>query len=56
MINVHPDFIGIIKEPIHKSKILDLVPRSVMVRNTYVTSIRKSGCVIEELEIKDGNT
>ena len=55
MISVHPDFIGIIKEPIHKSKILDFVPRSVMTRNTYVKSIRKNGCVIEELETKDDN-
>jgi hypothetical protein len=56
MISVHPNFIDIIKKPIHKSKILDFVPRSVIVRNTYVKYIRKNGCVIEELETKDGNT
>ena len=41
MISVQPNFIDAIKEPIHKSKILDFVPRSVMMRNTYVKSIRK---------------
>ena len=56
MISVHPNFIDIIKEPIHKSKILDFVPRIVMMRNTYVKSIRKNGCVIEELETKDDKT
>jgi hypothetical protein len=56
MISVHPNFANIIKEPIYKSKILDFVPRSVMVRNTYVKSTGKSGCVIEELETKDDNT
>jgi hypothetical protein len=56
MISVHPNFIDIIKEPIHKSKILDFVPRSVMMRNPYVKSTRKNGCVIEELETKDDNT
>jgi archaellum component FlaC len=56
MISVYPNFINIIKEPIHKNKILDFVPRSVMMRNSYVKSIRKKGCVIEELETKDDNT
>ena len=56
MISVHPNFIDIMKEAIHKSKILDFVPRSVMMRNTYVKSTRKNGCVIEELETKDDNT
>jgi hypothetical protein len=28
----------------------------VMMRNSYVKSIRKKGCVIEELETKDDNT
>ena len=56
MISVHPNFIDIIKETIHKNKILDFVPRSVMLRNTHVKSTRKNGCVIEELEMKDDNT
>jgi hypothetical protein len=41
MISVHPNFIDIIKEPTHKSKILDFVPRSVMMRNSYVKSTKK---------------
>jgi hypothetical protein len=32
MISVHPNFIDIIKEPIYESKILDFVPRSVMIK------------------------
>ena len=56
MISVHPNFIDIIKEPIHKNKILDFVPRSAMMRNSHIKSIRKKGCVIDELETKDDNT
>ena len=56
MISVHPDFIDIIKEPIYKSKILNFVPRSIMIKKSYVKSPRKSGCVIEDLETKDDNT
>ena len=41
MISVHSNFIDIMKEPIHKSKILDFVPRSVMMINPYVKSTRK---------------
>jgi hypothetical protein len=55
MISVYPNFIDIIKEPVHKSKILDFVPKSVMM-NTCVKSSRRNGCVIEELETKDDNT
>ena len=55
MISVHPNFIDVIKKPTHKSQILDFVPRSVMMRNSYVKSTR-NGCVIEELETKDDNT
>ena len=46
MISIPPNFIDIIKEPIHKSKVHDFVPRSVMMRNSYVKSTRKNGCVI----------
>ena len=56
MISVHPNYIDIIMEPIYENKILDFVPKSVMMRNSYVKSPRKNGCVIEELETKDDNT
>ena len=56
MISVHPNFVDIIKEPIYESKILDFVPRSVMMRNSYVKSPRKNGCVVDELETKVDNT
>jgi hypothetical protein len=56
MISLHPNFIDIIKKPIHESKFLNFVPRSVMIRNSYARPLRKSGCVIEELETKDDNT
>jgi hypothetical protein len=56
MISVHPNFVDMIKEPIYKNKILDFVPRSVIVGNSYVEPPKISGCVIEELETKDDNT
>jgi hypothetical protein len=56
MISVHPNFIDVIREPIYKNKKINFVPRSVIMRNTYVKSTRKGGCVIEELETKDDNT
>jgi hypothetical protein len=56
MISVHPNFIDMIKEPIYENKFLNFVPRSVIVRNSYVKSPRKSACVIEDLETKDDNT
>ena len=49
MISVHPTFRKIKKEPIFDTKILDFVPRSVMINIMFANPPRKSSCHIEEL-------
>ena len=56
MINIHPNFVDVIKEPIYKNKKIDSVPRSVIMRIHHGGLPKISGCVIEELETKHDNT
>ena len=49
MICVHPAFERIIREPIFDTRILDFVPRSIMINDVFTKCPRKSRCLIKEL-------
>ena len=55
MISIHPDFVEVIKDPFCKDEIFKFIPRSVVIENLYVKSLRDSKCLIEELD-KDDKT
>ena len=55
MISIHSDFVEVIKDPFCKNEIFEFIPRSVVIENLYVKSLRDSKCLIEELD-KDDKT
>ena len=55
MINIHPNFIEVIRDPFCETKFFNLVPRSIVVENLYAKSLKNHKCSIEELD-KDDKT
>ena len=55
MINVHPDFVEVIRDPFCKNEIFKFIPRSIVTENLYAKSLKDSKCLIEELD-KDDKT
>ena len=54
-VSVHPSFFAIIKEPFATNKLLDFLPRSLIINKKKETP-KCYKCSIEELNTKDGNT
>ena len=53
-ISVHPNFLGIIKEPFATNEFLDFLPRSLIINKKKETP-KGYKCFIEELPTKDDN-
>ena len=55
MIGIHLDFVEVIRDPFCKNEIFEFIPRSVVIEDLYVKSLKDSKCLIEELD-KDDKT
>ena len=55
MINIHPNFVKVIRDSFCNNKFLNLMPRSIVAENFYAKSLKNPKCSIKELD-KDDKT
>ena len=55
MINIHSNFIEVIRDPFCEKKFFNFMPRSIVTENLYAKSLKNPKCSIKELD-KDDKT